>query len=95
LETGEIDGVVKYENGNQVMVKGGNNIGRVGILSHVEKHASSFDIGHIRDAAGHTFCTRVSNIYMIGDGKKSVVSLPKGKGIKLNISEEREKKISK
>jgi len=52
LETGEVEGLIKFENGASVMVTGGNNIGRVGILQHVEKHPGSFDIVHVRDAAG-------------------------------------------
>ena len=35
-------------------------------------------------------CFRISNIFVIGEGTKSWVSLPKGKGIKLTIAEERD-----
>jgi small subunit ribosomal protein S4e len=38
LETGDVDGWYKFENNNNAMIIGGNNIGRVGIISHVEKH---------------------------------------------------------
>lgn len=50
LETGEVDGVVKFENGASVFVSGGNNIGRVGVLQHIESHAGSYDIAHVKDA---------------------------------------------
>lgn len=73
---------------------GGNNIGRVGTLSHIEKHPGSFDIAHIRDSRGHTFATRLSNVFVIGTGKKPLISLPKENGVKLTIIEEREKKIA-
>jgi hypothetical protein len=33
---------------------------------------------------------RLSNIFVIGDGTKPWISLPKGKGLKLTISEERD-----
>ena len=33
---------------------------------------------------------RISNIFVIGEGTKAWVSLPKGKGIKLTIAEERD-----
>lgn len=33
---------------------------------------------------------RVTNIFVIGEGIKPWVSLPKGKGIKLSIAEERD-----
>lgn len=90
LETGEIDAVYKFENGQSVFVTGGNNIGRIGVLSHVEKHLGSFDIAHIRDSRGHAFATRMHNVFIIGDGKKPSISIPKGKGIKLTNLEERD-----
>lgn len=93
LETGEAESLIKFENGSQVLIIGGNNIGRVGILQHVEKHPSSFDIAHVKDAAGHAFATRVNNVFVIGEGKKSVISLLPGKGIKLSLVEERNKKL--
>ncbi len=94
LETGEVESLIKYENGAQVLIVGGNNIGRVGILQHVEKHPSSFDIAHVKDAAGHAFATRASNVFVIGEGKKSVISLLPGKGIKLSLVEERNKRLA-
>lgn len=93
LQTGEVEGLIKFENGASVILTGGNNIGRVGILQHVEKHAGSFDIAHVRDASGHTFATRIGNLFVIGEGKKPVISLLPDKGIKLTILEEREKKV--
>jgi len=93
LQTGEVDGVIKFENGASVLATGGNNIGRVGILQHVEKHPGSFDIAHVKDAQGHTFATRIGNIFIIGEGKKPIISLLPGKGIKLTLQEEREKRI--
>lgn len=93
LETGEVESLIKFENGAQVLLVGGNNIGRVGVLQHIEKHPSSFDIAHIKDAAGHTFATRVSNVFVIGEGKKSVISLLPQKGIKLSLIEERNKRL--
>jgi small subunit ribosomal protein S4e len=75
-------------------VTGGNNIGRVGSILHVERHLGSFDIVHLKDSNGKTFATRKSNIFLIGN-KKSEVTLPTGEGLYLNILEEkanREKK---
>lgn len=94
LETGEVESLIKFENGAQVITIGGNNIGRVGVLQHVEKHPSSFDIAHVKDAAGHSFATRVNNIFVIGEGKKSVISLLPQKGIKLSLIEERNKRLA-
>ena len=57
------------------------------------KHKGSFDMIHIKDAGGHTFATRMSNVFVIGKSNKPMVSLPKGKGIKLSIVEEQKKKF--
>ena len=32
----------------------------------------------------------ITNIFVIGDGNKPWISLPKGKGVKLSIAEERD-----
>ena len=89
LATGKIVDFIKFENGNLVMVTRGRNAGRVGILHHIERHQGSFAIAHIKDSAGATFATRMMNVFAIGKDSKSWVSLPKGKGIKLGILEER------
>lgn len=93
LQTGEVDGVIKFENGASVLVTGGNNIGRVGILQHVERHPGNFDIAHVKDSQGHSFATRIGNIFIIGEGKKPIISLLPGKGIKLSLQEERERRL--
>ena len=49
------------------MVTGGHNIGRVGSIVHRDRHPGSFDIVHVKDAVGHTFATRLSNIFVIGE----------------------------
>ena len=36
--------------------------------------------------------SRITNIFVIGEGVKPWISLPKGKGIKLTIAEERDAK---
>jgi small subunit ribosomal protein S4e len=93
--TGEAEGLIKCENGASVMAVGGNNIGRVGILQHIERHPGSFDIAHIKDSHGSAFATRAGNIFVIGEGKKPVISLLSGKGIKVGLMEEREKRLHK
>lgn len=87
--------MIKFENGSQVLITGGNNIGRVGVLQHVEKHPSSFDIAHIKDVNGHHFATRVSNTFVIGEGKKTVISLLPQKGVKLSLIEERDRRLKR
>ena len=95
LETGEIDKVVKFENGANVFVTGGNNIGRVGQLMHVEHHPGSYEIVHIKDASGNSFATRLSNVFTVGEGKKSLITLGKRKGVRQTLVEERNAKIAR
>merc|ERR550514_1922853 len=95
LETGKMLDYAKFEVGNVAMVSSGNNMGRVGQIVHRERHPGSFEIVHVKDAAGHSFATRLSNVFVIGKGLKPWISLPKSNGIKLSIIEDRNAKMSK
>jgi small subunit ribosomal protein S4e len=88
-ETGKMSDYIKFETGNLAMISGGKNTGRVGIIVSRERHQGSFDIVHMKDSAGHIFATRLGNVFVIGKGNKPLVSLPKRKGIKLSVLEER------
>ncbi|ANB13735.1 ribosomal 40S subunit protein S4A [Sugiyamaella lignohabitans] len=92
LTTGKISSFVKFENGNVVMITGGRNLGRVGVITHRERHEGGFDLVHIKDSLDNSFVTRLSNVFVIGEGNKPLISLPKGKGIKLSIAEERDRR---
>ncbi|PAV20232.1 40S ribosomal S4 [Pyrrhoderma noxium] len=92
LETGKIADFIKFDTGNMVMVTGGRNMGRAGVITHRERHDGGIDMVHVRDALDRTFVTRITNVFIVGEGTKSWVSLPKGKGIKLTISEERDQR---
>lgn len=94
IASGKITSWLKFDTGNVCMVTGGHNVGRVGIVAHRERHPGSFDIVHVKDSTGHTFATRMNNIFIIGKGTKPMISLPKGKGIRLTIAEERDKRIA-
>lgn len=91
LSTGKIDDFVKFEIGNLAMVTGGRNMGRVGVITHRERHDGGFNIVHVKDAIDNTFATRESNVFVIG-AEKPWISLPKGKGVKLTIAEERDRR---
>ena len=78
-----------------MLIIGGNNIGRVGVLQHIERHPSSFDIAHVKDSNGHSFATRSGNVFVMGEGKKAVISLLPSKGIKLGLIEERDLRLKK
>ncbi|KAK4200330.1 ribosomal family S4e-domain-containing protein [Triangularia verruculosa] len=91
LETGKIEDFVKFDTGAIAMVTGGRNMGRVGVVTHRERHDGGFNIVHIKDAIDNSFATRESNVFIIGQ-EKPWISLPKGKGVKLTIAEERDRK---
>ena len=95
LKTNKVIGHVKFEVGNLCFITKGHNIGRVGVIVHRDRHFGSFDIVHVRDAAGHEFATRLSNVFIIGEGNQPMVSLPKGNGVRLSIIEEKEMREKK
>ncbi|KAJ5780467.1 Ribosomal protein S4e [Penicillium paradoxum] len=91
IATGKIVDFVKFDSGVVIMATGGRNMGRVGVITHRERHDGGFNIVHVRDALDNQFATRESNVFVIGQDKPWV-SLPKGKGVKLSIAEERDRR---
>ncbi|CAO3666588.1 unnamed protein product [Umbelopsis vinacea] len=92
VESAKITDFIKFEVGNVCMVTGGRNMGRVGVITHRERHIGGFEIVHVKDSLDRQFATRMSNVFVIGQGNKPWISLPKQKGIKLTISEERDRR---
>uniref|UniRef100_A0A7S2HY22 40S ribosomal protein S4 n=1 Tax=Helicotheca tamesis TaxID=374047 RepID=A0A7S2HY22_9STRA len=90
IESGKMSDILKFELGSMVMITRGRNAGRVGTLMHIEKHEGSFDIVTVKDTKGHTFSTRLQNVFVIGSGNHPQVTLAKGRGIKKTIIQERE-----
>ncbi|XP_078453385.1 LOW QUALITY PROTEIN: small ribosomal subunit protein eS4-like [Lampetra planeri] len=88
LEDGKITDFIKFDAGNLCMVTGGANLGRIGVFAKRERHLGSFDVAHVKDA--NAFATRPGNIFVVGKGQKPWVSLPRGKGVRLTIAEERD-----
>lgn len=89
IETGKVEDHLEFKVGALVMINGGGNVGRIGVITNFEKHPGSFDIVHIKDKRNHKFATRLSNVFVIGnDVKTPAISLPKGRGIKRTIIEE-------
>lgn len=95
LKTNKVVGHVKFEAGNLCFITKGHNTGRVGVIVRRDRHFGSFDIVHVRDAAGHEFATRLANVFVIGEGAEPMVSLPRGNGIKLSIIEEKKARETK
>jgi small subunit ribosomal protein S4e len=94
ISTGKMTEMIKFELGKLVMVTGGHSQGRVGQLQHVEKHEGSFNIVTIKDSKGNTFATRLQNVFVIGSGTKAEVALPRGRGIKKTIQQERDEVLA-
>jgi small subunit ribosomal protein S4e len=81
-----------------VTITKGRNTGRIGVLTHKESHPGDFDICHVKDSTGAVFATRLDNVFVIGkggDAKDALVSIPRGKGIKLSIFEQRDRGSNK
>lgn len=89
IASGKVTDIVKFELGATVMLTRGRNAGRVGTLVHIERHLNSFDIATMKDNKGQTFSTRIANVFAIANGEKPLITLPKGRGIKKTVIEER------
>jgi small subunit ribosomal protein S4e len=88
LRNGEVTDYYKFEVGCKIMIKGGNNIGRVATLVKIEKHDGSYDIIHCKDPNNKEFSTRIDNVFVIGR-TKAEISLMKSHN-RLSIVEERD-----
>ena len=82
LSTGKITDYISFDTGVIAMATGGRNMGRVGVVTHRERHDGGFNIVHIKDAIDNSFATRESNVFVIGS-EKPWISLPKGKGVQV------------
>jgi len=93
LDSNEIVDFYKYKIGANVMITGGNNIGRIGTIIKIEKHPGSYEIVYIKDTLDKEFSTRLGNVFVIGD-KKPEVTLLKNH-TRYSIIEERQHKTGK
>eukprot|EP00300_Choanocystis_sp_HF-7_P028882 c34961_g1_i1.p1 GENE.c34961_g1_i1~~c34961_g1_i1.p1 ORF type:complete len:272 (+),score=13.08 c34961_g1_i1:42-857(+) len=93
LASGKITDFAKFEVGHMCTITGGANTGRTGVVTRVEYHDGNPTIVHIKDATNHIFATRLNNVFIIGkSSSKPMISIPKQRGIKLSILEERDRK---
>lgn len=69
LATGKITDFIGFDTAVIAMVTGGRNMGRVGVITHRERHDGGFNIVHIKDAIDNSFATRESNVFVIGKEK--------------------------
>lgn len=75
LADNKITDIMTFETGNIAMISGGKNTGRVGTIVHRERHPGSFDMVQVKDAQGHIFATRLSNVFVIGTSSRKMLSL--------------------
>ncbi|XP_043502663.1 40S ribosomal protein S4-like isoform X1 [Polistes fuscatus] len=94
IASGKILDSIRFDSGNLCMITGRRNLGRVRTVVSRERHPESFDICHMKDSQGHIFTTRLNNVFIIGKGLKAYISLPRDKGVKLSIAEERDKRLA-
>jgi len=88
--TGRVTEHIKFDVGNVAMITKGANVGRIAIITHKEKHPGSHEIVHLKDRRGNEFATRVENVFVLGHGDTPIIAVPKAKGIKYSIIEERD-----
>lgn len=69
LSAGKITDFIGFDTAVIAMVTGGRNMGRVGVITHRERHDGGFNIVHIKDAIDNSFATRESNVFVIGREK--------------------------
>merc|ERR1711918_33664 len=94
IETNKSTDVIKFESGATCVITRGQNQGRVGVITHREKHVGSFEIVHVKDSKGRAFATRIANVFVLSaKDDEGMVSLPRGKGLRDNILEERKKRL--
>jgi len=58
IEQNKIVDFVPFDTGNIVMVTGGRNMGRAGVITHRERHIGGFDIVHVKDSLDRSFATQ-------------------------------------
>lgn len=88
IETNQIEEHYSQAIGNVCLVTGGNNKGRIGLIANISKKAGQVHLVTVKDAKGHTFSTRLDNVFVLGNGDKVEITLPKEKGIKSTLVEQ-------
>jgi len=94
IATGKATDMLKFEVGVRCVITKGQNQGRCGVVTGREKHIGSFEIVHVKDDKNRSFATRLSNVFTISNkDDEPLISLPRAKGIRDNILEERKRRL--
>ncbi|PHT52459.1 40S ribosomal protein S4 [Capsicum baccatum] len=72
---------IKFDVGNVVMVTGGRNRERVGVIKNREKHKGRFETVNIQDALGHEFSTRMEMCSLLARVLSHEFHYPKDQGV--------------
>uniref|UniRef100_M3Z8E9 40S ribosomal protein S4 n=2 Tax=Mustela putorius furo TaxID=9669 RepID=M3Z8E9_MUSPF len=59
LETRKLTDFIKFDTDNMCMVTRGASLGSTGVITNRERHPSSFDVVHMKDAIGNSFATQL------------------------------------
>lgn len=93
VETGEVGERYNMAVGNLAYIFNGTNRGRVGIITTITHFPGNHDLVNLKDERGNLFTTRINYVFVVGNGNKCSITLPRDKGVKLNILEETEKRM--
>merc|ERR1712222_26194 len=75
----------RMKQGNVCMLTGGNNKGRVGIVTNIMAKPGKINVVTCTDVNDIKFTTRLGNVFIIGNGDKAEITLPKDKGVKTDL----------
>merc|ERR1711970_1712220 len=94
IATDKATDMLKFEVGVRCVVTKGQNQGRCGIVTGREKNIGSFEIVHVKDDKNRLFSTRIANVFTISNkDDEPLISLPRAKGVRDNILEERKRRL--
>src|SRR5574344_2150587 len=87
LVSKQVEEIIPMKVGSLVFCSTGNNRGRVGTVVKISILDGSNNLVTVKDALDRTFTTVQKYIFVIGTNK-SMITLPRDKGVRQNISEE-------
>lgn len=92
LEKQEMTAHYSFEVGKTGYAFRGKNMGCIGVIRDIKKHAGGFYMVTLQDQNERLFITRADNVMVIGENGQSMITLTKERGIKLSaIAQSNEK----
>lgn len=76
ITSGKIIDYIKFGQGSMCLIIGGSNKGKVGVITHESKNGLRENTLKIKDFNNLEFETKLKNVFVIGRGYKSYISLP-------------------